>query len=564
MQNVQGKGTTQLSVKNSSLTQCQLKSSCPKGRMCICCKYSSPINTGQLEESLKNYPNREAAQILLDGFKFGFRLAYQGERARRDSENLKSINNLHDKAIEKLEKEIKLGRIAGPFNSRPLPRLMVSPIGLVPKAEPGKYRLIQHLSFPDGSSINDGIDRGMCAVQYTSFDEAVEKVISAGKGALMAKTDIESAFRLLPVHPDDFELLGIQLNGKFYVDKALPMGASCSPAHFERFSTFIEWAIIEEAPSTRISHYMDDYIITAPCDAPRSQSCQALLELVERVCQKFGVPLAPDKTVGPTPRLTFLGLQIDTENQTVSIPQEKLVKIMGKVQDALGSEDLSLRELQSLIGSLSFVCRAIAPGRAFLRRLIDLTCGKKKPWFKIKLSKGAKADLGMWLTFLQKFNGVSIFPDQVWCDEQDLQFFTDACKSVGCAGYFRGRWFCERWKNSCTNFSITWMEFFPILIAVVLWGDELKGKRVVLRSDNQSVVAIINKQSSKCPNIMKLVRFFVLQCLKCNLKFTARHISGKDNTIADALSRFQMQRFRDAAPGAEPRGTRVPQFLWEL
>ena len=108
---------------------------------------------------------------------------------------MKSINQLADKAIEKLEKEIKLGRIAGPFNERPLPNVIVSPIGLVPKAEPGKFRPIQHLSFPEGSSVNDGIDRSLCTLQYTNFGEAVKLVASVGKGALMAKADIESAFR---------------------------------------------------------------------------------------------------------------------------------------------------------------------------------------------------------------------------------------------------------------------------------------------------------------------------------------------------------------------------------
>jgi len=380
----------------------------------------------------------------------------------------------------------------------------------------------------------------------------------------MAKTDIESAFRLLPVHPEDFQLLGIQLNGKFNVDKALPMGTSYSPAHFERFSSFLEWVAIREAPSIKIVHYMDDYLIISSKMASGSQSCQALLEKFKEICATLGVPLAPDKTIGPASKLTFLGLQIDSVVQTVSVPQNKLEKITEKVQAAMQAKELSLKEIQSLIGSLSFICKAISPGRAFLRRLINLTCGIKSAYYKIKLSKGAQADLRMWLTFLQHFNGTSIIPMQVWHDEKDLQLFTDASKNVGFSGYFRGKWFNGKWRKSCANYSIAWMEFFPILVAVVLWGEELKGRRIVLRSDNQSAVNIINKQTSRCPSIMKLVRFFVLQCLKCNLAFTARHIPGKHNIIADALSRFQMDRFRKAAPAAQSQATEVPHFVWDL
>ncbi len=538
---------------------------CSKNQFCVCCKYQSPVKVQEMLPYLKEYPKKKSAKLLEEGFTFGFKLAYEGLRSQRDSQNLKSINNLKDKALEKINKEVNLGRIAGPFDSRPLRNLIISPIGLVPKSEPGKYRLIQHLSFPDGSSINDGINREMCKVQYTSFDVAVRLVVSAGKGALMAKADIESAFRLLPVHPDDFQLLGIQVDGKYFVDKALPMGASCSPAHFERFSTFIEWVTMQESGCSRMCHYMDDVFFVGEKDDSGPHSCGALLQTFRTVCNKFGVPLAEEKTVGPVSCLTFLGLQLDSESQTVSIPQSKIEAVKDKIESALGKETVSLRELQSLIGSLQFICRAVAPGRAFLRRLIDQTCGIRNAWFKISLSKGAKSDLNMWLVFLKGFNGISIIPDQMWHGEDDLQLYTDACKSIGFGGFFNGSWFQGKWPaHMAANRSIAWMEFFPIVIAIVLWGHKLRGKRIILRCDNQSVVGIINKQTSRCPTIMSLVRFFVLRCLKDNIAFTAKHVAGKNNVIADALSRFQMKRFQEAAISPDANATPVPAFVWTL
>ena len=137
-----------------------------------------------------------------------------------------------------MSKEIELKRIAGPFSQKPLSDLIISPIGLVPKAEPGS-RLIQHLSHPKGNSINDGIDPELCAVKYASFDDAVQLVASVGKDALMAKADIQSAFRLLPVHPEEFQLLGMKVKGSFFVDKSLPMGASCSPAFLRSFQPLL-------------------------------------------------------------------------------------------------------------------------------------------------------------------------------------------------------------------------------------------------------------------------------------------------------------------------------------
>ena len=96
---------------------------------------------------------------------------------------------------------MSLGRIAGPFDSPPFPNLQCSPIGLVPKHEPNSFRLIHHLSFPSGESINDFIAKCDCAVCYTSFDQAVGMVMEAGHGAWMAKSDIKFGFPVTPGLP---------------------------------------------------------------------------------------------------------------------------------------------------------------------------------------------------------------------------------------------------------------------------------------------------------------------------------------------------------------------------
>lgn len=541
-----------------------LSKQCSHGQYCVRCKYASPVIVAKILPWLERYPLKDSASTLREGFSKGFKLGYSGVRSSRDSTNLKSVQLDPAAVLVKLDKEISLGRIAGPFKYRPLKNLMVSPIGLVPKSEPGSFRLIQHLSFPHGSSVNDGIDPDMCSVKYAEFDVAVGLVAGIGRGAFMAKADIKSAFRLLPVHPSDFEILGIKVENQYYVDKALPMGASCSPALFEKFSTFIEWVTKKVSGSDSITHFADDYLFVG-AEGESRRSCSSIVKCFEQVCQEFGVPLASEKSVGPSTSLVYLGLQIDSVQQTVSVPSGKVASISSKVDKALQANKLTLRELQSLIGSLSFVCKAVAPGRAFLRRLIDLTCGISEHWHKIRLTVGAKADLRLWSVFLKDFNGVSIIPEQRWLAEEDAEFFTDASGSIGFGGYFKGRWFQGKWPDNLGSIrSIAWLEVFPIVVALVLWGHLLKGKRVILRSDNQAAVSIINKQTSKCPIIMKLVRFMVLQCLKSNILFVSKFIPGESNNIADAISRYQVRQFREAAPHAAARPTPVPEFLWSL
>ena len=111
-----------------------------------------------------------------------------------------------------------MGRFAGPFAQSPIPELRISPVGLVSKSD-GGCRLITHLSHPEGDSVNDGISDAHSSVSYTSFDAVVNMVFNLGKGADLAKRDIKSAFRLLPISPLDFCLLGLRdEDGLIYIE----------------------------------------------------------------------------------------------------------------------------------------------------------------------------------------------------------------------------------------------------------------------------------------------------------------------------------------------------------
>jgi hypothetical protein len=99
----------------------------------------------------------------------------------------------------KLQNEVKLGRILGPFKNMPISTLQISPIGLVPKPD-GNWRLITNLSHPPNKGINSYIDHEFCKVNYSSLDSILEMIYNCGKSAELSKIDIKSAFRLLIVN----------------------------------------------------------------------------------------------------------------------------------------------------------------------------------------------------------------------------------------------------------------------------------------------------------------------------------------------------------------------------
>ncbi len=110
-----------------------------------------------------------------------------------------------------LSNEVAKGRVAGPFATLPFPHLQCSPFGVIPKkGPPGKWRLILDLSSPNQHSVNDGIPRDLFSLQYISVDDAIRILMHLGPGALMAKFDVESAYRNVAMRPDERFLFGMR------------------------------------------------------------------------------------------------------------------------------------------------------------------------------------------------------------------------------------------------------------------------------------------------------------------------------------------------------------------
>lgn len=192
----------------------------------------------------------------------------------------------------------------------------------------------------------------------------------------MAKADIKSAFRLLPIHPSGFNSLGFQFNNQFFFDKCLPMGFTLSCYFFESFSTFLNWVIDMDIGPAVSMHYLDDFLFVGP---PHSVLCSLALSKFMQMCEYFGVPLAGEKTVFPTTEIEFLGIKINSITMEFLLPENKIARSIHLLQVLLDSKKTTLRHLQSLLGLLVFTSRVIPMGRVFCKRLYKATCGKKIP-----------------------------------------------------------------------------------------------------------------------------------------------------------------------------------------
>ena len=555
----------------------------------------TPINVQRLEDALTNHPDQEFVSRLCNNLRYGADVGFTGRRVPRFSKNLPSAVSQPNIVTENLSKEVALGRVAGPFPRPPLPNFQVSPIGLVPKKHTAKFRTIFHLSFPKSgeTSINSSISKENFttsfpgsfpwlgggtgkdpgnevenfSLQYITIDNAIQGILRLGQGCFLAKTDIESAFRLVPLRPLDYELFGMYWEGSYYYDKVLPFGLRSAPFLFNLLSDAIEWILINECLISFVCHILDDFLIIEPAApaSPLHLPCQQSLSSMLLTFKNLGVPIAPNKTEGPCTTLEFMGIILDTVRMEARLPADKVARIEASLALFQTKKSCTLKELQSLIGTLNFACKVIPPGRPFLQRMIDLTRKVSQPHHHIKLGNGFSKDLAMWQQFIHTWNGAGFFLNTSWVDSDTLTLHTDASGTLGYGGILGRKWFQGRWEThqqlSAPGISIAWQELFALVVACHIWGDAFAHKRIVFYCDNASVVSIVNSKRSHIPRVMDLVRHLTLLTLKHNFYPRAKHIEGKRNDMADSLSRFQMDRFFKLAPHADPAPCPVPPVL---
>ena len=181
-----------------------------------------------------------------------------------------------------------------------------------------------------------------------TIDNAIQNILNYGEHTILAKVDIKSAFRLVPVHPANRHFLGMRWWKQIYVHSCLPFGLLSAPKLFNILADLVSWIAIQQGISC-ILHYLDDFLLVGP---PQSPVCQQNLETFIHLCSDLGIPLASEKIDGPTTSLAFLGIIIDTHRMEIRLPAEKLARIQDALEKWLTKKSATKRMILSLLGQL--------------------------------------------------------------------------------------------------------------------------------------------------------------------------------------------------------------------
>ena len=265
------------------------------------------VKVGILAPLLDGYDDKD---YIVQGFSQGFDLGIDPGKTCTVS---KPTHTCRKELLVKLEDEIEKGYLLGPFEHTPLDELITSPVCVVPKSN-GKWRLIFNLSDPHGSSVNDAIFEDKRTVRYCSINDVAAYIIQhfPNSSPYLAKIDLKDAYRMVPIKKDQWKYLGMNVAGKYLIDRCLPMGAASSCQIFQRINDGFRWLMTSSSPTdVTIFNYLDDFLLLSADKISCTLATNHFLGLVEEI----GLVISQDKVTFPTQDLIFLGIGLNTQTK---------------------------------------------------------------------------------------------------------------------------------------------------------------------------------------------------------------------------------------------------------
>ena len=345
----------------------------------------------------------------------------------------------------------------------------------------------------------------------------------------MATMDIARAYKNLMSDPIDWPLLCFQWEGGYFCDITVPFGARASSFHMQSMAN----AIVDMLAHAGIKAYMylDDIIIVSP---DRTKAT-ADFNFARGLLEELGLPEAKDKAQPPAQRVKWLGIQIDSVEMSLAIPQDKLDQVISVVSKYTRARSITKKQLQSLIGHLVHVAKCVSPARLFIARLLEALRAAKGKY--INVNADMRADLRWFSEFCQGWNGKSYIPDPA----PTREIFVDACLSgIGATdGHIAYAGQVAPVHDGSSN--ITELEALNVVVALhTFLSHRDEATHIKIHCDNMAAVQVLQTGKGRNKLLLDCARAAWMVQAVLGVHITYDHVPGKDNQVADALSRAHL------------------------
>lgn len=511
------------------------------------------LSSWQLELEQEN--NQWKKDFILDGIQYGFaivdsdcdiptyHLSNYNSAIKGDAKQY--LNELFTQELEECKYKI----------IQEVPWCVHS-IGAVPKGE-SSFRPITDCRRPLGLSINNYMRSTFDEFRYESLDNVCHVL---KPDMFMCTVDISAAYRSISVRQDQWQYQGVSWNfgdgkgSQYMVDTRLCFGLRCAPYIFSIISGSIV-DMMSRKGFDNIFVYLDDFLILGQS----FDECQAAQMTLIHLLISLGFYINWAKCTTPANRCKYLGVLVDTNTMTLSLPRDKLQKFHREIAFFKDKNRATKRQLQRLCGILNHCGKLIRGGRTFTRRVVDMLKGLPDRNVRLRLSKGFELDLEWWENVASYFNGVTAIINP----KVDQFVYSDASRSGygvvmqhdWIAGFFNTEVLpadimkCEpshnHWVNMCvpkgycTNINV--LESLPLLLMCRKFGHLWKNQRVLSFSDNLQVVSLVNTGNVVNEYCMSIMRFIFWESVRNNFQLVAEYVPGENNVVADYLSRIAVQ-----------------------
>ena len=355
------------------------------------------------------------------------------------------------------------------------------------------------------------------------------------QGDWSVSMDLTDAYFHIMIHPTDRKFLRFVWNREVFQYKALPFGLAPAPWVFTKITR--ELCRFVRGQGIRLRVYLDDWLLLAASEDLCARQCRRILDL----CSSLGFVLNKEKSdLTPSQRFVYLGMAFDTIAWTISPSPERLTRLQTLLSSFHSKSSVTARQLAALLGVLESLAMLLPLGRLH-KRLVQRWVRERwtqslQPWsLRIPLDQHFWKALKQWSNRRWLSQGVPIVRP---APEEEL--FTDA-STVGWGAHVSSLTACGTWEAAIQSAHINVLELEAVFRAIKSFLSFLKGKHVLVNTDNTTVACYLNKQGgARSCTLSQRTEHLLLWAQSHDLMIVAKYVPGRINILADALSRSHM------------------------
>lgn len=467
--------------------------------------------------SLSVWKELGAGKVVLDWLRYGYRMPFEREVLPFQHKSHPPSSPEETVYLAQLEQRLLAAGAIRPAECRDF----VSKSRLVPKRD-GGFRLVVDLRH-----LNEHFKVKPCKFETL---RALESLVRPGDWLFSA--DLKDGYYHIGVHPAHQKFVTTTINGSLYHFVGLPFGLQTAPYLFTKVMRVFVRAVRREG--IRVLPYLDDFLFVASSQDEALHNRKIVGDLLIRL------GLSRNESKGmwdPAQVVIHLGIGVDSVKNLFFVPEDKLAILRRAAVSLLAYAKSHRRwvhhaRLESFVGLAMSLTLALRQVKTYTRSLYDALSARANRLADCRLSGQALSDLQWFADLDQTWNGLPIVPHPpsvvLTTDASDFGWGAFVPRVEPARGFFDAS---QRSKH------ITFKELLAVKLALGCFPEQLRQRRVHLRTDNQVVMSVVAKGASRSRDLMPLCRDIQALCRSLDVSWLVSYIPTQENVVADALSR---------------------------